>query len=157
MKKAALFMVVIFIGLVCFTAAADARQGRAEQGFGKKGMSMPPGKWWRLPEVAEKLALTKEEQEKMNAMYLQHRRQMIDLRSKVAKERLELEELFESENFDASNCMARFKAMQEVMTRLGSERFSLLVQVRELLGSDRFRTLKDEFQRYRMLRRHGRE
>lgn len=156
MKKAAVFMAVIFIGLVCITAVADARQGGDGAGFGKKGMGMPPGKWWRLPELAEKLSLTKEEQEKMNSMYLELRRQMIDLRSQMAKERLELEELFESETFDATKCMERFKAMQEVMTKLGSERFKLLVHVRELLGPDRFRTLKDEFQNRRMKRRQKR-
>ncbi|MFC1824574.1 periplasmic heavy metal sensor [Thermodesulfobacteriota bacterium] len=157
MKKATVFMTVVFIGLICISATADARQGRDGAGFGKSGMGMPPGKWWRLPEVAEKLSLTKEEQEKMNSMYLEHRRQLIDLRSRMAKERLELEDIFESETFNAARCMERFKVVQEVMNTLASERFKLLVQVREMLGADRFRTLKDEFQSRRMMRKQKRK
>jgi Spy/CpxP family protein refolding chaperone len=94
-------------------------------------------------------------------MYLQHRRQMIDLHSQIQKERLELEYLLDSSTFDAAACMERFKKLQAAHSNLATERFKFLVQVRELLGLERFQQLKAEFRQHRMKgrpgKRHSRE
>ena len=157
MKKVTIFTLVIILGLFGIFSAADARFGGEGKDTGKGSIGLPPGKWWKMPQVAEKLSLSKEEQEKMNIMYLEHRRQMIDLRSQVERERLEMEQLLDSETLNASACMDRFKKLQEVQNSLATERFKLLVQVRELLGLDRFQKLKEEFQHFRMERGHGKQ
>ena len=157
MKKITFFTLIIFLGLFCISPFADARLGGEGKGAGKGSMGLPPGKWWKKPQVAEKLSLTKEEQGKMDTMYLEYRRQMIDLRSQMERERLEMEQLLDSETLNASACMDRFKKLQEVQNSLATERFKLLVQVRELLGLDRFQKLKEEFQHFRMERGHGKQ
>lgn len=155
MKKVTVLALVIFLGLLGISSAADARMRGEGSGAGKDSMGMPPGKWWKTPQMAEKLSLTKEEQGKMDSMYLEHRRRMIDLRSQVQRERLEIEQLLDSRTLNAPACMDRFKKLQDAQNKLATERFGLLIQVRELLGLDRFQTLKEGFQRSRMKGRHG--
>ena len=157
MKKVTIFTLVIIFGLFGILSAADARFGGEDKGVGKGSMGLPSGKWWKMPQVEEKLSLTKEEQGKMDSMYLEYRRQMIDLRSQVQKERLEMEQLLDSETLNTTACMERFKKLQETQNKLSTERFKMLVQVRELLGLDRFQKLKEEFQHFRVKGRHGKQ
>lgn len=149
MRKAKLLGLVLLLGLFTIPATAGAR------GPGKSQIPMPPGKWWKTPQAAEELSLTVQEQERMDTMYLEHRRRMIDLRSQVQKKRLELEQIMDSQAFDKSACMEAFKKLQEASDKLAMERFKFLVQVRELLGLERFQELKSEFQRHRMKQSHS--
>ena len=155
MKKSTFLISVVVLGILVISPAAHARFGGKGSGFGKEGMGIPPGKWWKMPRVAEELSLTKEEKGKMDTMYLEHRRGMIDLRSEVARERLEIEQILDSNAFEAGACMDRFKKLQEAINKVATERFGFLVKVRELLGLERFQKLKEEFRQFRMKRKEG--
>jgi len=156
MKKVTLLALLFMFALSGISMAKDPGFGRGKAGPGKKSIGIPGGKWWKKPQVTDKLALTQEEKEKLDTMYLQHRRQMIDLHSQVEKERLELEQLLDSSTFNAAACMGRFKKLQEARTSLATERFKFLAQVREMLGLERFQQLKADVRQHRMKRRHGR-
>jgi len=155
MKKSALFIFMAVLGILVISAAAHARFDAKGVGLGKGGMGIPPGKWWKMPRVAEELSLTKEEKEKMDTLYLEHRRGMIDLRGEVARERLEIEHILDSSAFDAAVCMDRFKKLQEASNKVATERFRFLVRVRELLGLERFQKLKEEVRRYKKKGKKG--
>ena len=156
MKKVTLLVLLFMFVLSGISMARDSGSGWRGHGNEKGALGMPHGKWWKMPQMADKLALTKEEKGKLDTTYLEHRHQMIDLRSQVEKERLELERLLDSSTFNATACMDRFKKLQEAHNNLAIERFKLLVQVRELLGLERFMQLKDEVRRYRMKQEQGR-
>jgi Spy/CpxP family protein refolding chaperone len=112
-------------------------------------------KWWNIPQVAEKLSLTKEEKEKLDTLYYEQRSRMIDLRGQAAKDRLELEKLFNKEPFDSEAVLNSFKKSQEARNTIGIERFKFLIKVREMLGNDRFQTLEGEFKQLRDKRKTG--
>jgi len=156
MKKVSLLALLLMFALSGIAMAKGPCFGGGGSGPGKVIMGIPGGKWWKKPQVADRAALTQEEKEKLDTMYLQHRRQMIDLHSQVEKERLELEQLLDSSALNAASCMGRFKKLQEAHTNLTTERFRFLVQVRELLGPERFQQLKAEVRHHRMKRKHGR-
>ena len=156
MKKVSLLALLFMFSFCGTSMAKDPCFGEGGACPGKVNMGIPGGKWWKMPQVADKLVLILEEKEKLDTMYLQHRRQMIDLHSQVGKERLELEHLLDSSTFDAAACMGRFKKLQEAHTNLTTERFRFLVQVRELLGPERFQQLKAKAWQHRMKRKHGR-
>ena len=155
MKKITLLALALMFVFSGISMARDPGFGGGGPAHGKQKL-LPPGKWWRLPQVAEKLALTQAEQEKLDAMYIEKRRKMIDLGSQMQKERLELEQLMDSSNFDAAACMERFQKVLDAKRNLATERFTFLVQVRQLLGLDRFQQLKAQVREYRMKRKHGR-
>jgi Spy/CpxP family protein refolding chaperone len=147
MKKTALMTFVLVFALSGISMARGP-------GYGRENI-MPRGKWWKSPEVAERLRLTPDEKEKLDTQYLEHRQQMIDLRAQVAKERLELEQLFDSTKFDSAACMDSFKKLEKAHVNLATERFKFLVQVREMLGLERFQELKAEFWKHLRQRREG--
>jgi Spy/CpxP family protein refolding chaperone len=149
MKKVTIFT------LICLLAASGIGLAKGPRGMG--GLKMPHGKWWRMPEVAKKLELTSEEQQKFDDLFVQSRRQMIDLKSNVQKEGFELEVILDQQNFDESACMDRFKKFQDARTNLTNERFRFLVEVRKLLGLDRYRQLKTEFRDRRVHRMKGQQ
>jgi Spy/CpxP family protein refolding chaperone len=149
MKKVTIFT------LICLLAASGIGLARGPRGM--EGLKMPHGKWWRMPEVAKKLELTSEEQQKFDGLFVQSRRRMIDLKSNVQKEKLELEMILDQQNFDESACMDRFKKFQDARTKLTNERFGFLVEVRKLLGLDRYRQLKTEFRDRRVHRMKGQQ
>jgi len=147
MKKVTIFT------LICLLAASGIGLARGPRGM--EGLKMPHGKWWRMPEVTRKLELTSEEQQKLDDLFVQSRRRMIDLKSNVQKEGLELEVILDQQNFDESACIDRFKKFQDARTNLTREQFRFLVKVRKLLGLDRYRQLKTEFRDRPMHRMKG--
>ncbi|NVL91068.1 MAG: periplasmic heavy metal sensor [Desulfobacterales bacterium] len=150
MKKVMLFV------LICFFAASGIGLAKGPAGMGGTGgFTAPSGKWWRTPEVGKKLGLNKKEQQKLDELFIQNRRRLIDLKTNVQKEKLELEQILEQQNFDETACMDRFKKFQGARTNLCNERFKFLVKVRKLLGLDRYRQLKTEFRDRRMCRTKG--
>ena len=156
MKKIMLLAVLVMFAISGISEAEVFGFGGGGSGSGRETMGVPGGKWWRMPQVADKLTLTLEEKEKLDAMDLQLRRRLIDLRSQMQKEWLELEQLFNASAFDAAASLDRFKKLQEARTSLATERFKFLVQVREMLRLERFQHLRDDVQQHRMKRRHGR-
>lgn len=142
---------VFLIGLVVLFALTGT-------GFAKDEFHLPPGKWWLLPQVAERLNLTPQEQNKLDELYVEGTTRMIDLKSQVQKERFALENLFDNAGFDPKACMAQHEKLQQARMNLSNERFRVLVEVRGLLGLERFQELKmmrREFMRDKW-EKHGR-
>jgi len=149
MKKVTMFFLIYLLA----TPGICLARGHG----GMEGLKMPHGKWWQMPEVAKKLGLTSEEQQKLDDLFVQSRRQMIDLKSNVEKEKLELEMILDQQDFNESACMDRFKKFQDARNKLVNERFRFLVEVRKLLGLDRYRQLKTEFRDRRGHRMQGQQ
>lgn len=122
------------------------------------GARIPPGKWWRMPRVAEQLNLNESEKEQLNDLFIQSRRTLIDLKSTVEKERFELGILMDTKTLDENAVMEQFKKLERARTNLATERFHFLLEVRKILGSERFQTLKMLFKEFRekRLRRQSR-
>jgi len=149
---------VTIFAVICFFAVSGIGLAKGPCGMGVS--TLPHGKWWQTPEVAKKLNLTSEELQKLDGLYVESQRQLIDLRSSVQKEKLELEVILDQPDFDESACMKRFKKYQDAHTKLLNERFKFLIKMRELLGLDRYRKLKTEHRHggtHRMKGQQGRQ
>ena len=149
-------VLVLLVFMFVLPSVCAAKQHGGHEGYGqhgKEGMDVPRGKWWKMPQMAGRLNLTDDEKEKLDLMFLEHRRQMIDLRSAKQKERLELEHLLDSASLDSAACMRRFMSVQEAHKAVALERFKFLLSVREMLGLDRFQQLKAQVREHRMKRR----
>lgn len=140
---------IVCIAVVFMLAFTGMSMAKGKDGRTKGDMGIPGGKWWRMPRLAEKIALTDDEKKTLDAMNIEKRRKMIDLTSQIAKEKLELEVLLDADKFDPEACMNRFKNVQDASAATAMERFKFLVEVRQLLGVDRFRELKNTAQGFR--------
>jgi Spy/CpxP family protein refolding chaperone len=131
---------VLILAVVCFftlTGVSFAKGPGAMRGF-----KMPHDRWWHEPEIVETLDLTADEQAKLDELALERERELIDLRSNVQRQELELEAIFDKEDFDRSACLNQFDKLMDARTEVATKRFNFRVEVRELLGLDRYRLLR---------------
>jgi Spy/CpxP family protein refolding chaperone len=114
---------------------------------------MPRGKWWQDPRLSSIINVSEAEKQKLDALYVESRRNLIQLKSTVQLERFELEVLMEKDPLDEAKVLEQYRKMDSARDSLGTERFQFLLEVRKLLGAERFQALKSEFQKYR----HGKK
>jgi hypothetical protein len=69
-----------------------------------------------------------------NSLFIQTRRKMIDLRSAVARERLELNILMDKETMDEDAVKGQFKKLGRAGARLAAERFRFILTVKAQPG-----------------------
>ncbi len=146
-----LIFIIAMISLVVTTGTCLAQTETASQ----EGLNMPPGKWWRLPDTAEKHGITAVEQQKLDDLYLESRRKMIDLKGALEKEMLDLELLMDNTEFDEKAASEKYREVQNARTELSLERFHFFIEVRKLLGNERYQELKQKYRELRRSRRPG--
>ena len=98
----------------------------------------PPGRWWRIPALVEKLDLTPQEKQTLENLFTQRRKVLFDLRSEVEKQRFELENILEAQTLDQRAAFDQFNRLEDKRRKLALERFKYLMEVRRILGSDRY-------------------
>lgn len=128
LRKNAWFVLVLFVVFLPSTLLAQ---------------EMMHGKWWNNSEVADELKLTDSERKILEEKYTDGRRKMIDLKSEVEKERLELDIVLENQDASKSQIVERYDNLENARKKLSKERFGLLVEVREVIGAERFQSLKE--------------
>jgi len=103
---------------------------------------MMHGKWWHDKEIIHDLELTDGERKVLDEKYNESRREMIDLKSEVEKQRFELDLLLSTKDADKQKIMERYNSLEQARTKLSSQRFEMLLDIRETLGAERFQELK---------------
>jgi hypothetical protein len=104
---------------------------------------MRHGKWWNNRAAAEELQLTDGEKKHLEEKYTESRRKMIDLKSEVEKERLELDIVLDKQDMNKGQIIEHYDRLEKARAKLSKERFRLLTDVREIIGVERFQTLKE--------------
>ncbi len=104
---------------------------------------MMHGKWWNNKSLAEELQLTDSERKVLDGKYTESRRKMIDLKSEVEKERLELDIVLDKQDANKGQIVERYDSLEKAREKLSKERFGLLIEVREIIGVERFQLLKE--------------
>lgn len=112
---------------------------------------MPSGKWWHSPRMPKQINLTDAEKDKLEEGFRNSRRNLIDLKRNLERERFELGNLLEDKTLNETEVMKQFKKLEKARLDLSSERFSFLLQVRKILGPERFQQVKAF---YRKSRKH---
>jgi Spy/CpxP family protein refolding chaperone len=103
---------------------------------------IPPGKWWSMPEMAKKINLTEPEKKKLDDLYIVFYRKLIDRRAVMEKLWLDIDTLFDREEFNESAVLEQFKKHEAERSAIATDRFQFLVDVRKILGRERYQRLK---------------
>ncbi len=103
---------------------------------------MPFGKWWHSPTFSEQLNLTDKEKDALDELYVNSRRKLIDLKSTVEMERLELDTLLQKEELNEDAVNQQFIKLEKARNNLSSEYFKFILESRKILGKERFEALK---------------
>ncbi len=104
------------------------------------------GKWWYNPSTCKQLNLTDAEKTKLDEQFKTTRSKMIDLKGRVEKEQLELENLLDAKELDEKALQAQHQKLEQARTALADERFGFIMQTRKILGNERFQQVKMHMQ-----------
>ena len=103
---------------------------------------MPPGKWWRRPEIIKQLQLTADQQNKLDGVFQQHAMQLIDLKADVDKRSLDLRNEIESDQPRREVVLQRATRVNEARGKLFERELMMLLDMRAVLSSDQWTRMR---------------
>jgi Spy/CpxP family protein refolding chaperone len=101
-------------------------------------------RWWRAPQMVEKLGLTPEQQKKMDDVFQQNRARLIDLTASLDKEEAALDPLVSAEQPDADKIRAQIGRVAAARAELEKTNADMLLGLRLLLTLEQWRRLQEE-------------
>jgi heavy-metal resistance protein len=129
-----LALIIVAIWLITATASAQ----------------MPPGKWWRRPEITRTLALTSDQQTRLDAIFRTAANELIDQRADVEKLNIALRGELDQPQLNRANLQRLAQRLGEARGKLFEREVMMLVEMRSVLNDDQWQRLRAELDRPRM-------
>lgn len=101
-----------------------------------------PGRWWRIPAIAERLELEDSHKRRLDDLYEQDRKTLAELKDKIQRERAVLDGMLDEDPLRESAVMSQLRKLEAVRTSLSEERVRYVIEVRKVLGPERYGQLK---------------
>jgi Spy/CpxP family protein refolding chaperone len=122
------------------------RDGRGQgHGFGPEhgGLMgiLPPGMWWKNPEIVTKLSLTADQQTKMDDIFRQNRLQLVDVKASLEKEQINLEPLLNANPVDTNKALTEISKIADLRAGLEKANAKMLLGLRAVLTADQWTKL----------------
>ena len=105
--------------------------------------ALPPGTWWRNPDVVQRLAINSDQQKKMEDIFQQHRLKLVDLDASVRREEITLEPLVASESPDEVKTLAQIDKVAQARAELEKANARFLFGIRRVLTPDQWKKLQE--------------
>lgn len=100
------------------------------------------GKWWDRPGVKDKLQLTPDQTRKINKIWIEHRKRIIDIRSDIEKSYLDLENLMGQPMIDRQEAYNLAGRLGQLHSQQAEERIRMAIDIRQELSIEQFEKLK---------------
>ena len=104
----------------------------------------PPGAWWKNPDVIQKLAITPDQQKRMDDIFQQSRLQLIDLKANVEKQEVLLEPMLAANPPDTNKILAQIDKTAQARAELEKANARMLLGIRGVLSADQWTKLQEE-------------
>jgi Spy/CpxP family protein refolding chaperone len=104
---------------------------------------LPPGKWWINRRVIQQLELTREQQQKIESIWMEDRKELIDLKAELDKSQLDLAELIRREVVDEAAALAAFDRVQGARMTLERKTFLMRIRIKNVLTAQQQRRLEE--------------
>jgi Spy/CpxP family protein refolding chaperone len=115
-------------------------RGMAGRGPMERGM----GRWWKNPEMVEKLGVTADQQKKMDDIFQQHRLKLIDVTAAVEREEVTLEPMMEADQPDEARIVAQIDKVAQARAELEKANARMLLGIRRILTPEQWKKLQAE-------------
>ena len=102
----------------------------------------PQGRWWNDPAMVEKLKLTDDQRKAMDAILLNHREQLVDMRAAVEKSELEMEPLMQDDVPNEGRVLAQIDKIAQARAELEKANARFLLAIRAKLSPDQWKQLQ---------------
>jgi Spy/CpxP family protein refolding chaperone len=135
--------VKIFAGALLLLAAALPLAAQAD---------VPEGKWWKRPRVVKEIGLTDDQAKKIEAIFVQSRPRLIDLKADLEKKQFALSQAMENDAARA-DIERKLEAVEDARKELQKTRVLMLVDMKGVLSAEQWERLKQMREQARDRRR----
>jgi len=108
---------------------------------------LPPGKWWRRPEIINRLSLSEDQQNRLEGIFRASANDLIDLRGAVEKENIALRAELDSPTLNRAAIQRFAGRLSEARAKLFERELMLLVDMRAVLTDVQWNTMRTELDR----------
>ena len=112
----------------------------------------PPGMWWHNPDLVQKLALSPDQQKRMDDILQQSRLQLVDLRANVEKQELLMGPMLAANPPDTNKILAQIDHTAQARAELEKANAKMLLGIRNVLTPDQWTKLQTEERENRLMR-----
>lgn len=119
-------------------------QARAQQ-----ELKEPPGKWWKNRQVITKLNLTRAQQDRIEDLWTQNRRILIDKKAELDKRTLDLSEILSRELAEEAAALKAYERVQAAKAEVEKEVFLMRIRIKNLLSQQQQLRLEEVANRLR--------
>ncbi|MBA7675957.1 hypothetical protein ES703_84196 [subsurface metagenome] len=103
---------------------------------------MAGGKWWLRPAIKDKLQLTLDQTEKINKIWIEHRKRIIDTKGEIEKTYLDLESLMDQPTVDKQEAYRLAERLGQLVAQQTEQRIKMTIDIRQELSVEQFEKLK---------------
>ena len=104
---------------------------------------LPPGKWWRRPDVIQNLNLTDEQQDRLERIFRGAATDLIDLRAEVEKSNIALRGELDRPQLDPAAIHKVAMRLNEARGKLFVRELSMLVEMRSVLNDQQWNRMRN--------------
>ncbi|MGA7617439.1 MAG: periplasmic heavy metal sensor [Thermoanaerobaculia bacterium] len=108
---------------------------------------LPRGKWWTRPEVVQRLGLTSEQQEKLDAIFQAAAPQLIDFKAEVEKAAVALRGEIDRPELDRERVERAAARINDARGRLFQRELAMLVDMRSVLSTEQWNRFRSVLER----------
>ena len=116
---------------------------------------LPPGRWWKMPQVVQRLDLTTEQQEKLDAIFHAAANELIDRRGDVEKANVALRAELDQAQINRQNVLRAAGKLSEARGKLFERELSMLMDMRGVLNDPQWTRLRAFLEQHREQRQQG--
>jgi Spy/CpxP family protein refolding chaperone len=108
---------------------------------------LPPGRWWRQPAIVQLLALTDDQQSRLEGIFRGAANDLIDLKGEVEKSNIALRGELDRPQLDRAAIRRVAVRLNEARSRLFERELMMLVDMRSVLNDTQWNRLRNELDR----------
>lgn len=113
---------------------------------------LPPGKWWRRPEIVHTLNLTDEQQDRLESIFRTSATDLIDLKAEVDKSAIALRGELDRPQLDGAAIHRFATRLSDARGRLFDRELTMLIEMRSVLNDQQWNRMRNEIDRVQMQR-----
>lgn len=126
--------IVIALIVLAGTMAAEAQQ-------------LPPGKWWQRPELAQRLELTRDQQDRLDAIFRASANELIDAKAEVDKLHVALRGEIDRPQLQRQDVQRVAAQLNVARGRLFERELMMLVDMHGVLNQEQWNRLRTHLDR----------
>jgi hypothetical protein len=118
---------------------------------------LPPGRWWRVPQIVQVLGLSEDQQNRLEAIFRGAANELIDRRGEVEKLNIALRGELDRPQLDRQAIQKIAVRLSEARGRQFERELMMLVDMRSVLNDEQWTRLRNQLDRVREEKQAGRK